>query len=283
MSKYYIGDLEFYSDPSEALEHHGILGQKWGVRRYQNPDGSYTSEGLQRRYGTGEGIKSNVSRMANNIGEGIKKKLKSTFNPSDEERAARAARKEEKRALKEEERRAKFEAEKERVLKRGTAEEVLNMSHELTQSELNSAIARLQSENALRNLMDSEKNRGGGGGHKHKTFIDRLQSAEKLITSYSNIKTAFNNIKKDKEAEEEKEKKEKAHRKEKLYAQRMISQLDKKAAEENRKRNEQGNDEPWFPSFDEVTKINQQINAYHLLREAADGNFGGGGGGKKKK
>ena len=89
-------------------------------------------------------------------------------------------------------------------------------------------------------------------------------------------------MKKDKEAEEEKEKKEKAHRKEKLYAQRMISQLDKKAAEENRKRNEQGNTEPWFPSFDEVTKINQQINAYHLLREAADGNFGGGGGKKKK-
>ena len=33
----------------EYLEHHGILGQKWGVRRYQNPDGSYTAEGAKRR------------------------------------------------------------------------------------------------------------------------------------------------------------------------------------------------------------------------------------------
>ena len=30
------------------LQHHGIKGQKWGVRRYQNPDGSYTEAGKKR-------------------------------------------------------------------------------------------------------------------------------------------------------------------------------------------------------------------------------------------
>ena len=30
------------------LVHHGIKGQKWGVRRYQNDDGSYTSAGKSR-------------------------------------------------------------------------------------------------------------------------------------------------------------------------------------------------------------------------------------------
>ena len=31
------------------LRHHGIKGQRWGVRRYQNADGSLTAAG-QRRY-----------------------------------------------------------------------------------------------------------------------------------------------------------------------------------------------------------------------------------------
>lgn len=33
---------------SNYLAHHGILGMKWGVRRYQNPDGSLTALGKAR-------------------------------------------------------------------------------------------------------------------------------------------------------------------------------------------------------------------------------------------
>ena len=37
------------SDYPSYLIHYGIQGQKWGVRRFQNEDGTYTSEGLERR------------------------------------------------------------------------------------------------------------------------------------------------------------------------------------------------------------------------------------------
>lgn len=37
----------------DELKHYGIKGMKWGVRRFQNSDGSLTSEG-RKRYGSGD-------------------------------------------------------------------------------------------------------------------------------------------------------------------------------------------------------------------------------------
>ena len=50
---------------SDHLEHHGIKGQKHGHRRWQNEDGSYTSEGYQHykeMYGWGEKKKAKTEK-----------------------------------------------------------------------------------------------------------------------------------------------------------------------------------------------------------------------------
>ncbi len=42
--------MEVRIDRSDDLAHWGIKGQKWGVRRYQNPDGTLTEAGKKRYY-----------------------------------------------------------------------------------------------------------------------------------------------------------------------------------------------------------------------------------------
>lgn len=56
MNVYYIAGFPV----SDELWHYGVTGQKHGVRRYQNTDGSYTALG-RRHYGIGDGLKKGAS------------------------------------------------------------------------------------------------------------------------------------------------------------------------------------------------------------------------------
>lgn len=47
---------------STYLIHYGVSGQKWGVRNYQNSDGTWTEEGLRRRRKDSEKLFKQMSR-----------------------------------------------------------------------------------------------------------------------------------------------------------------------------------------------------------------------------
>ena len=59
---YYVAGIPY----SAELYHHGIKGQKWGIRRYQNDDGTLTGAG-KARYST--------EASEHDLGLGNKKRL----------------------------------------------------------------------------------------------------------------------------------------------------------------------------------------------------------------
>ena len=83
----------------DYVEHHGVKGMHWGVRRYQNYDGSYTQRGLQRyrkseanynsaksdyqnakaNYKSGRASKQDVKDAKNNL-KVAKRKLDSSYD-----------------------------------------------------------------------------------------------------------------------------------------------------------------------------------------------------------
>ena len=65
MNTYYIAGFPV----SDELYHHGIKGQKWGIRRYQNEDGSLTPAGRER-YGKGLGEYANKNGFIRRLSTG---------------------------------------------------------------------------------------------------------------------------------------------------------------------------------------------------------------------
>lgn len=130
------------------LYHHGTKGMKWGRRLYQNKDGSLTPLG-RIRYRTNKDFKGQVDKQ-----RALKKA-----------REAKAAKKQ-------------HEEDRDRVLKSGTASEVLKYKGELTQQEMDNAFRRLQWEQNVKNIADKDVVTG-------KSKVDKLMESMGKATDYA--------------------------------------------------------------------------------------------------
>ena len=142
-----IRNLDLINKPdilSDDLRHQGILGMKWGVRRYQNKDGTLTEEGKARLRARRDKFEA----------------------------------KEAKKRIKAEKRAAREKARKEKKLSNPDPKWIEKNMHKLTNEELYKAIERIK---VKKNIEDIQKERLNIGKQKADTIIGYGNSLNNML------------------------------------------------------------------------------------------------------
>lgn len=118
------------------MEHSGIKGMHWGIRRYQNPDGSLTPAG-RSRYGVGP-----ARKVKTTVGSVVKGLKRSTTNAVSRVKKIAATRK--KKSI-------------EKLIRSGDVEKLAKKASKLNNSQLDDAIARANKISAAKNAAGPKK------------------------------------------------------------------------------------------------------------------------------
>lgn len=149
-----------------ALSHHGIKGQRWGIRRYQRKDGSLTKAGQRR----------------------VQKQREEALEKARQAKA-------EKKQL--EDAKKQHEIDKQNAIKTGSASDVLKYKGELTKQEMDAAISRIRWESEMKSLSDKEVSSGKSKVDRFFDGVgdvtDKANTAFKAWNTVANIVNAFGN------------------------------------------------------------------------------------------
>ena len=165
------------------LAHHGILGQKWGIRRYQNPDGSLTAAGKLRYAPDGNGGYRKLSGSERRAAEKVAKKRTAALEK------ARKARIE----------KAEYEKGKQEAVKSGDASKINKYFDNLSPEERRQALERMRTKQEFQRMLNNETQLVSQGESKTDKLMNSVSKAtdwsEKGIRMYNviaKINNAFN-------------------------------------------------------------------------------------------
>lgn len=140
----------------EYLAHHGILGQRWGIRRFQ----PYSTTGARK-----------------------------SGKPGKEIGLAAKSRKKQKPEKTPEEKQQEFEASKQHALKFGGVDDILKFQGHLTVNEMQSAIDRIKKEDTLRELKRDQSKQ------TINRMIDKVNTAKSLVKAVKDVNDTVKSVK----------------------------------------------------------------------------------------
>ena len=192
---------EYFIDTGEYLEHHGIKGQRWGVRKKRETSG-------RRRSGTSKQsasdiiksikTKQNARKIAKFKAEEAraKERLKVTTAKNKAKVAKanlKAAKKNKATTINSEElKKMTVDEQKQAILKQRSGKALYKNADLFTTDELAAAIRRLQLENTLRDIDPKQKSKGEQYLDKAKKLNDTMNTVTNTIESGAKLYQTIN-------------------------------------------------------------------------------------------
>ena len=166
----------------DELVHHGIKGQKWGRRRYQNADGSLTPEG-KKRYGNEDNFEKQYPkdtkdsqvkgmRAAKSLADGTKETARG-LNEIEDKRSRKAQAK----------------------VNKMVEENARDNARKMTDQELRDAVNRLNMEENYARMV-SNRERIELGESAASKFLDKTMTAMTVASTALSIAIAIKELKK---------------------------------------------------------------------------------------